>query len=607
MDIECCDQINTIHSVSNTSMETTDIQATLVAIELSKLPTHIIRNDDLLSKAIVNACRKQKCMMTKRKIGAAYRVLCSKDPIGFPMRDDLCRALVQKAVRSASGIINISVVMPPDRFSCKYNCKFCPNETIANGAKLDMPRSYISNEDAVARARHHEFDPVRQTYGRFATLEANGHTIDKIEFRVLGGTFSCYSHDIADEFIRDLYYAANTYQQPSREKFSIAEEQEINTKARIHVVGLGVETRPDEINENEIIRFRNYGVTRVELGIQHTDDALLKTVNRGHGVKASKKAVKLLKDYGFKVELHIMTDLPGATPEGDKVCYEEVLQGQDLIPDYMKDYPCLDVSFTEIKKWKEDGRWKPYAELEDGRLLKDVLIHRQSITPPWVRVNRIQRDFRPAGVVSDGLGYTSETHNGNLGDVVKREAERCGVYCQCIRCCEVKNEAFSQDEIVYTIYPFIASGGQEYFISATVPRPNRSLLLGFIRLRISSTLKESILPELVGNTAMIRELHVYGIVKPVGTDATLQPEAAKGAQHLGIGKKLLIYAERLAYSNNCNKIAIISGIGVRDYYKKRGYELRGTYMMKAIGPSEFETFIFWYVIVTMILRLIYVI
>lgn len=600
---------------TNTSSSLVDIIAKKVASEIAILPDEIIRDDEKFSKAIINVCRKYKQLMTKRRIGTAYKMLCASDPIGFPMRHLLCRALIQKAGRSASGIINISVVMPPDRFSCKYNCKFCPNETIANGAKLDMPRSYISNEDAVARAMQHKFDPVRQTYGRFATLEANGHTIDKIEFRVLGGTFSCYSHDIADEFIRDLYYAANTYQQPSREKLSIAEEQEINVTAKIHVVGLGVETRPDEINEYEIIRFRNYGVTRVELGIQHTDDALLKIVNRGHGVKASKKAVKLLKDYGFKVELHIMTDLPGATPEGDKKCYEEVLQGQDLIPDYMKDYPCLDVSFTEIKKWKEIGKWKPYAELDGGALLKDVLIYRQSITPPWVRVNRIQRDFRPAGVVSDGLGYTSETHNGNLGDVVKKEAERCGVYCQCIRCCEVKNEAFSQDEIVYTIYPFIASGGQEYFISASVPRPNRPLLLGFIRVRISSAIKESILPELVGNTAMIRELHVYGNVKPVGLDSTgagtgvheLRSSEAgngNGAQHIGIGKKLLTYAERIAYSNSCNKIAVISGIGVRDYYRKRGYELKGTYMIKTIGTNEFEQFIFWYFVVLVILKLI---
>lgn len=560
-----------------------DAIAARIAARIATLPTEVIRSDALLSKEILRHCRTEKCMLSKRQIGTAYRLLCADatTAASVPIREDLRAALVQKAVRSASGIINISVVMPPDRFSCRYNCRFCPNETIANGATLDMPRSYLSNEDAVARARAHAFDPVRQTHGRFATLEANGHVIDKIEFRVLGGTFSCYDHAIAGDFIRDLYYAANVYGAPPpyRPKQTLQEEQTLNETARIHVVGLGVETRPDEINESEIVRFRTMGVTRVELGVQHTDDALLRIVNRGHGVRESRRAVRLLKDYGFKVELHIMTDLPGATPEGDMACYKEVLCGSELIPDYMKDYPCLDVSFTEIKRWKESGKWTPYAEQDGGRKLRDVLLYRQDITPPWVRVNRIQRDFRPADRVADGLGYTSETHKGNLGDVVKREAEARGIYCQCIRCCEVKHESFAMCDVVYETHCFEASGATEYFLRAIVPREHRPLLLGFLRLRISTALQQSILPELVGHTAMIRELHVYGSVRPTSTAA-----ATDSAQHRGIGKTLLARAEHIARANKCEKIAVISGIGVREYYRKRGYALRGTYMQKELPP-----------------------
>jgi ELP3 family radical SAM enzyme/protein acetyltransferase len=214
-----------------------------------------------------------------------------------------------------------------------------------------MPRSYLSNEDVFKRASEVGFDTVQQVYNRFDVLEKNGHPIDKLEFRVLGGTFSCYEHSVADDFIRDLYYAANTYFEDNtnpRPRGTIEEEQAINVTAKAHVVGLGIETRPDEIKESEIVRFRRYGVTRVEIGVQHTDDALLRRVNRGHGVKQSRRAIKLLKDYGFKVEIHIMADLPGATPEGDMKCYEEVLQGEDLIPDYMKDYPCLDVRIIPI-------------------------------------------------------------------------------------------------------------------------------------------------------------------------------------------------------------------------------------------------------------------
>ena len=444
-----------------------------------------------------------------------------------------------------------------------------------------MPRSYLSNEDVFKRASEVGFDTVQQVYNRFDVLEKNGHPIDKLEFRVLGGTFSCYEHSVADDFIRDLYYAANTYYEDTanpRPRGTIEEEQAINVTAKAHVVGLGIETRPDEIKESEIVRFRRYGVTRVEIGVQHTDDTLLRKVNRGHGVKQSRRAIKLLKDYGFKVEVHIMADLPGATPEGDMKCYEEVLQGEDLIPDYMKDYPCLDVDFTKVKEWKAAGTWKPYAEATpDAADLKRVLIHRQKITPPWVRVNRIQRDFKEAK--NGELGYTSESIKTNLSQIVHSEAEKQGIYCQCIRCCEVSNEKYNKDDIQYIIRPFTASGQQEYYISAEIPPKagaNRPLLIGFIRLRLSSALESSIIPELKGKTAMIRELHVYGRVKQVGL------KDASGAQHFGVGKSLLKIAENISSKAGYEQMAIISGIGVRDYYRNRGYELRGSYMMKNI-------------------------
>jgi ELP3 family radical SAM enzyme/protein acetyltransferase len=554
--------------------------------------------------------RKYKKMMSKRELCDAYKEL---NP-GIPA---LHNALMVRAVRSASGILNVSVVMPPDRFSCKYNCKFCPNETKANGATVDMPRSYLSNEDAVKRAATVDFDAVRQVYIRLRALEANGHPLDKIEFRVLGGTFSCYSHDVANAFIRDLYYAANTYDTKGegieRERQSIEEEQERNVGARIHVVGLGVETRPDEISMAEIARFRKYGVTRVELGVQHTNDDLLRRLNRGHGVKASKRAIRRLKDAGFKTEIHIMTDLPGTTPELDKACYEAVLRDDpDLIPDYMKDYPCLDVAFTEIKKWKADGSWKPYAEVDGGRALKDVLIYRQAITPPWVRVNRIQRDFHEATESNDYLGFTSDTLMSNLAQIVKSEAEARGVFCKCIRCSEIRGESFNPVDIQYKTYTFVASGATEKFIAAVIPGERRHLMLGFIRLRLSDNTgsldadtegSASVLPELAGRTAMIRELHVYGQVRPAG-------EAAEtgSAQHLGIGRTLLKLAEAAARTAGFTQMAIISGIGVRDYYRKNGYELRGSYMMKSLAVYEkspvFPTFLWVALLVVLLLRVV---
>jgi ELP3 family radical SAM enzyme/protein acetyltransferase len=556
---------------------------------------------DSIMKTLRKLAKKYKYQTSKREIGLLYRTLIKIDPITYPPNDILLNTLITKSVRSESGILNISVSLPPDKFSCKYNCHFCPNEP-------GMPRSYLSNEDVFRRAATIDFNTVQQVHRRLDILEKNGHPIDKLEFRVLGGTFSCYEHSITDIFVRDLYYAANTYyDDPTsvlRQPGTIEEEQSINVFARAHVVGLGIETRPDEINEAEIVRFRHYGVTRVELGVQHTDDALLRKVNRGHGVKHSKRAIKLLKDYGFKVEIHIMADLPGATPEGDMKCYEEVLQGEDLIPDYMKDYPCLDVDFTRVKEWKACGQWKPYSEAtEDAADLKRVLIYRQKITPPWVRVNRIQRDFKEAK--GGELGYTSISIRSNLAQIVKNEAEAQGIYCQCIRCCEVSNEKYDKSEIEYLVRSFKASSAQEFFISAEVVRKNRPLILGFLRLRLGDALKDSIIPELRGNTAMIRELHVYGRVKTVGE---MTPDATGGAQHYGIGKGLLEIAEKISMRYHKEKIAIISGIGVRDYYRKRGYKLDGTYMIKKIVyPVANPIIIYEFCIVVILLKLIYMV
>ena len=540
--------------------------------------------------------KKYKYQTSKREVGMIYRQMIKKDPTNYPHIEALWNILITKSVRSESGIINVSISLPPNQFSCKYNCYFCPNEP-------GMPRSYLSNEDVFKRALTINFDTVKQVYNRLDVLEKNGHPIDKLEFRILGGTFSCYDKDLADTFIRDLYYAANTYYNAdeSRERGTIEEEQAINVYAKVHVVGLGIETRPDEIDETEIIRFRRYGVTRVEIGVQHTDDTLLRKVNRGHGIKHSKAAIKLLKNYGFKVEIHIMADLPGATPEGDMECYRQVLQGTELIPDYMKDYPCLDVDFTKIKEWKAEGKWTPYAEATpDAADLKKVLIYRQSITPPWVRVNRIQRDFQEAR--EDNLGYTSTSIRTNLAQLVKDDAEKQGIYCQCIRCCEVSNEKYNKEDIRYFVQVFEASGATEYFISALIPkckntRPHRSLLLGFIRLRLGNALKKSIIPELKGKTAMIRELHVYGRVKNVGFNDS------NGSQHFGIGKNLLSIAESISSRAGYEQMAIISGIGVRDYYKKRGYTLNGSYMMKKMQPINFPVIY----IATIIIVIFYII
>lgn len=583
------------------SIDIEDIQKDEKSLNIYKCMVHdLLKMDEdkyndnaKMAKTMLNLNRKYKIQPTKRTLGIVFRQMIKQESLSYPQ--SLYTLLIKNSIRSDSGILNISVSMPPDKFSCKYNCFFCPNEP-------GMPRSYLSNEDVFVRALESEFDCVKQVQKRLEVLEINGHPIDKVEFRVLGGTFSCYSHEIADQFVRDLYYAANTYfSDRGRKKLSIEEEQALNVTSKVHVVGLGIETRPDEIDEEEIIRFRKYGVTRVELGIQHTNDDILKKVNRGHTLKHSKRAIKLLKDYGFKIEIHVMADLPFSSPEEDMICYSKILRDDpDLFPDYMKDYPCLDVSFTKIREWKKEGKWRPYSErTPDAKDLVDVLVYRQKITPKWVRVNRIQRDFKTIG--NCGLGYESESIKPNLSQYVHEKAEKEGIYCKCIRCCEVRNENFKVTDIVYKVEKFEASSGTEYFISAEIDRPKRHLLLGFLRLRLSKALENSVIPELKGKTAMIRELHVYGRVSCVGN-----AKNTGSAQHLGIGKKLLAMAEKISTSKRYEKIAVISGIGVRDYYRKRGYELDGTYMLKKLDIFDMKILriIFLFVILALLAKII---
>jgi len=552
-------------------------------------------DDVTFEKIMVDVSRIYKIIPTKRMLIEAYRELNRRQPHTYPLlhtNPRMEKLLTKKSVRSDSGIVNVSVSLPPADYSCKYNCYFCPNEA-------GMPRSYLSNEDVFKRALRVEFDTVQQAHSRFDALERNGHPIDKIEYRILGGTFSCYDHSVAHEFMRDLFYAANTWrcQGQPRDKKSLYEEQCLNETADVHVVGIGVETRPDEITVDELRRFRTYGVTRVEVGIQHTDDVLLRNVNRGHGIRQSIRAVRLLKNNGFKVEIHVMTDLPNATPEGDMACYRRILEGEegDLIPDYMKDYPCLDVDFTVLREWRKTGKWKPYSETTpDASDLKRVLIYRQKITPPWVRVSRIQRDFRVAKAGCD-YGYHSSSIRTNLAQIVKNEAEAMGIYCQCIRCCEVRGgDDRDFENIEFETMSFRASMATEYFVRVirrTHPRP---ILYGFLRLRIlePEVHQDDCMFDMEGGrVAMIRELHVYGKVVNVGNTST-----ATTSQHRGLGKRLLATAEAIAKKERCRSVYVISGVGVRNYYRKLGYELRdapasGAYMVKPVQSlvrSQYE-------------------
>jgi len=498
-----------------------------------------------------------------------------------------------KSVRSESGVIVVTVLTSPfpngQPFSCRFNCYYCPDYP-------NMPRSYVPDEPAVKRGERNGWDSIEQTWDRLSALFLNGHPIDKLEILVLGGTWDSYPVSYQDEFVRDLYYAANTFFEDRtnrRKPIDLDTETNINQTAVVRVIGLTLETRPDQINSESMIRYRRYNCTRVQLGIQSLDDRILKKINRECYREESIRAIWNLKNNGFKVDIHIMPDLPGSTPDGDREMFDEFLESDDFQADQWKIYPCETTPHTVIEKWMDSGKYIHYSD-ED---LQDVIIEVKTKVHPWIRLNRVIRDI-PTTEILDGNPYP------NLRQMLHQKMAKLGLKCNCMRCREVKSqkaalEIIDQAELVVREYQ--SSGGTEYFIS--FESPDRQYLYGFCRLRLSPhggysrdkpcpkdrkgelrhVEEKTVLAQpVLKNTALIRELHVYGKVTPV--KSTRQD----GTQHYGFGRRLMAKAEEIALKHDYQRIAVISGVGVRQYYNKIGYHLEATYMIKTVDKSAFE-------------------
>ena len=496
--------------------------------------------------------------------------------------------LTTKKVRRLSGVMVITVLSSPyptyklpngkvkkQRFSCKHNCYYCPNEP-------GQPRSYLKDEPAVARANKNEFDAVRQFYDRASTYYTIGHPVDKIELLVLGGTWSEYPVQYQEEFIRDLFYAANTfYDTTKRGRLSLTEEQVINENAKCRIIGLTLETRPDSITPEEIKRFRYYGCTRVQIGVQHTDDNILRIINRGCYLEDTIRAIKLLKDSCYKIDIHLMPDLPFSTPEIDNEMFDMVLESPDLQVDQWKIYPCEVVPWTVIKKWHDKGLYESYGQEK----LIEVILNVKKKVHPWIRLNRVIRDI-PNQYISGGNNVT------NLRQHLLKMLKDRGEKCKCIRCREVKGKNIDPKDIKLFVREYDASNGKEYFISFETKDENT--ILGFVRLRlIKNSSVDFIKP--IRNAALIRELHVYGNMTSLFKFGNKKNNKT---QHSGFGKRLMKKAEEIAFSQGYKKIVVISGIGVKNYYRKLGYYSEGTYMVKYfVSIKQYLIYIFIFIFI----------
>jgi ELP3 family radical SAM enzyme/protein acetyltransferase len=530
--------------------------------------------------------RKYHCSFSKNHYNRVYKSMIECGEL--EENQSLLRYMRRKSCRSHSGVLVITVVTSPypetrdefgnitkQRFSCPKNCYYCP-------AEPGQPRSYLKSEPAVARANKNEFDAIRQFNDRATILQQNGHMIDKIEIIVLGGTWSCYPHDYQERFVADLFYAANMWgKKQKRDPRNLIYEQLENETASSRIIGLTLETRPDYIDVDEIRRFRRYGCTRVQIGVQHTHDDVLEYINRQSTREDAVQAIRLLKDNCFKVDIHLMPDLPGSSPEKDREMFEEVLTHPDFQVDHHKWYPTAVVDHTQIKRWYEQGTYRPYADIDGGRILFELLAEMYQRVPRWVRVNRIFRDIPKYEIIGG-------CNRPNLRQDLDTYMKDNGLHSNEIRSREVKINVIDMSKTQLFIRSYLSSGGMEYFIS--VEEPFKNLLLGFVRLRLTDATKTPNIEEL-RDCALIRELHVYGTIVKVAKGAN-----DRKVQHLGIGKRLMNVAEGLAIEKGYKKIAVISGIGVRNYYRKIGYEKAKTYMVKRLDTEEIQNRMFNFIL-----------
>ncbi|CAM37664.1 histone acetyltransferase-like protein [Leishmania braziliensis MHOM/BR/75/M2904] len=484
------------------------------------------------------------------------------------------RYLVFKAPRSQSGVLVVTVFTSayPDgqNFSCQWNCYYCPNEP-------GQPRSYLLNEPGVRRANRLMFDPYRQFEERVRSLMAIGHPADKVELLVLGGTWESYPRQYRERFIRDLFYAANTMfdppRAPRRPPLELLQEQLLNESAHCRIIGVTLETRPDTINPAMLVELRRFGCTRVQLGVQHTDDRILTLVNRQSTREDTVNAIKLLKDSCFKVDIHLMPDLPGASSSIDKAMFDDVLDSPYLQADQWKIYPCQTTPFSVIEQWYKDRKYTPYG-LEN---LIDVLLYAKARVHPWIRINRVIRDI-PVDYILAGVEVA------NLRQLLACKLRERGERCRCIRCREIKGDKTVAERLKSAILQerrYEASEGTEVFLSVEMPTDDATIL-GFLRLRLNIRNWETPFAELLP-CALIRELHVYGNLLPTYVEEAGRAHAP-AAQHNGIGQRLLKRAEAIARTEGYSHIAVISGVGVRGYYRRCGYRLlaasRGGFLVK---------------------------
>lgn len=549
-------------------------------------------------------------LFTKDEIVAGYRKFAGSHGLK-EFSASLLESIRMKPMRTMSGVAPITVLTKP--FPCPGKCIFCPND-------VRMPKSYLADEPGAQRAERNYFDPYLQTYNRLQALHNIGHQVTKSEIIILGGTWSYYPESYQIWFIKECFRALNdfgekdnrheieqkyaeineglklqhfspiendpeknkekinkyqidgdhidkSYNQTVSELYIAPElksglfeyqsstwdelfaEQKKNELAKVRNVGLVIETRPDNISEKEVIKIRKLGCTKTQIGFQSLQDEVLFLNKRGHDVAATRRAVNLLRQAGFKIHAHWMANLYGSNVEKDQDDYEKLFSDKDFKPDELKIYPCSLIGSAELMQYFKKGLWKPYSYDQ----LLQVLIYAFKHTPEYCRLTRVIRDI-PSTDIVEGNKLT------NFRQIAESELDKQGIKSKDIRAREIRHRQVTESEIELDTTVYETSVNTEYFLQY-ITKDDRSIV-GFLRLSIPKV--KSFINE-IKDEAMIREIHVYGNLVSVGDKVNGK------AQHLGLGTKLIEEARNIAAQNNFQKLAVISAIGTREYYRSKGF------------------------------------
>ena len=484
--------------------------------------------------------------LSKDFLIAEYRSMTARGELRAD--PELLERLRRKPVRTLSGVATVSVLTRP--YPCPGTCVFCPDDP-------GMPKSYIADEPGALRAAQNAFDPFRQAASRLSSLESVGHPTGKVELLILGGTWSAYPVEYRGRFVQRLLDALNGEDSESPE-----DAQRKNERARRRCVGLAVETRPDAISPDELRGMRRMGVTKIQVGVQSLDDRLLALNRRGHSVEDTRRAFRWMRAAGFKIQAHWMPNLLGADPDGDRADFRRLFDDESLRPDEIKIYPTILVKNSPLYAFFERGEYRPYAHEE----LLELAAAIKPLIPPYCRVNRLARDI-PVHHVAAG------NKRSNLREDVQRLLAERGARCRCIRCREVRGRKVAREELHREEFSYAAGSAQERFLSFATADDR---LAGYLRLSIPGKDRPVLdWPDLRG-AAIVRDLHVYGQTIPVGGNRD------GAAQHLGLGGELLDRAEQIARGEGYPRLAVISAIGTRDYYRTRGFEDGEMYLVKRL-------------------------